>query len=190
MAILGTLVEAVPRPTTTWDTTCARRRHCARSSSIGSRWRANAITASFKSRTCRLEFCDAVPNAKPITRAPPGWLRLSISQRHQLKHGRQSERWTGLALDYRCPLRRAVRNRSAILMGGVGAPPALNAPAGLVDHPSRASVYQSGSEIVSGPQFVALKSGHVCNRLLSHSCHSPPSDSCHHAQKSSICAAY
>jgi len=40
--------------------------------------------------------------------------------------------WTGLALDYRCPLRRAVRNRSTILIGAVP-PPALNAPAGLVD---------------------------------------------------------
>jgi hypothetical protein len=41
--------------------------------------------------------------------------------------------WTGLALDYRCPLRRAVRNRSTILMG---APPALSAPARLLDDPS------------------------------------------------------
>jgi len=50
--------------------TCARLRHCARSSSIGSSWRwwANAITASFKSRTCRLKFCDAVPNASTSRR--------------------------------------------------------------------------------------------------------------------------
>jgi hypothetical protein len=83
--------------------------------------------------------------------------------------------WTGLALDYRCPLRRAVRNRSTILM-----PPALNAPAGLVDDPSDASVCQSASEIVSGSDLWRSRADMSATVLLSHNCHSPPSHSCHH----------
>ncbi len=46
--------------------------------------------------------------------------------------------WMAHLADYRCPLRRDVRNRSTILVGG-GGPPALNAPAGLVDDPSGAT---------------------------------------------------